>query len=400
MTGRMPEGWNVAPLGELVTFAGGGTPSKSNPLYYVGTIPWVSPKDMKSWDIVDSQDHINQLALDNSAAKLISPGSVLIVVRSGVLKHTLPIAINRVPVALNQDMKALLTKGQLLPDYLAYYLLSSSHSILQSVRGTTADNIPLDTFEKLPVRYPPLPEQRRIAELLDRADALRRKRKEALQLTEDLLRSVFLEMFGDPVTNPKGWEVRALGEHFAAAPQNGTVEPATPDGLYPVVRVGELGSDLVDIAECGQVNLPQGDVVKYRCQAGDFLLARAIGSESHLGKASMVPSSSVPIVYDSHVMRLRFNKDKIIPLFFLIWLRIPGGRQLFMAKARRTAVQWNINAEQIAAIQMPTPPIQMQRKFVTQCDLIQRELAQHARSSQDLDSLFSSLLHQAFSGAL
>ncbi|HLQ45860.1 MAG TPA: restriction endonuclease subunit S [Planctomycetaceae bacterium] len=94
-------------LDDLVTIVGGGTPSKARPEYFLGHIPWVSPKDVKTWNIFDSQDHITEDAIDRSSTSLIDPGAVLVVIRSGVLKHTLPVAINRVAVTLNQDLKAL-----------------------------------------------------------------------------------------------------------------------------------------------------------------------------------------------------------------------------------------------------------------------------------------------------
>src|SRR5689334_8067311 len=103
-------------LSDLVQFVGGGTPSKSKPEYFEGDIPWVTPKDMKATQIRSAQDRITQEALDNSATRLIPENSVLVVVRSGVLKHSLPVAINRVPVAINQDLKALICSAEILPE--------------------------------------------------------------------------------------------------------------------------------------------------------------------------------------------------------------------------------------------------------------------------------------------
>ena len=95
-----------ASLKEIADICGGGTPSKARPEFYQGSIPWVSPKDFKGGEIGDSEDHITEEAIRNSAAKLIPAGSVLVVVRSGVLKHRLPVALTRVSVAVNQDVKA------------------------------------------------------------------------------------------------------------------------------------------------------------------------------------------------------------------------------------------------------------------------------------------------------
>src|SRR5262245_4062842 len=97
----------VTPLAELVSIDGGGTPNRGRPEYFGGAIPWVTPKDMKTWEIHKSQETITEMGLKESTSRLVPPGSILIVIRSGVLKHTLPVAITRRAVAINQDMKAL-----------------------------------------------------------------------------------------------------------------------------------------------------------------------------------------------------------------------------------------------------------------------------------------------------
>src|SRR4249920_2005662 len=109
--GELPAGWTRLTMGEVGRWFGGGTPSKANPRFWTGgNIPWVSPKDMKRDVITDAQDHITEEAVNSSATNLVKPGSVLVVVRSGILKHTLPVAIADREVALNQDLKAVLPR--------------------------------------------------------------------------------------------------------------------------------------------------------------------------------------------------------------------------------------------------------------------------------------------------
>ena len=105
--GDVPEHWDLPKLKSIASFSGGGTPSRENLAYWNGDIPWVSPKDMKAERIVGAEEYITEEGLRSSSSNLLSAGRVLMVVRSGILKHTIPVAINDVPVALNQDMKAL-----------------------------------------------------------------------------------------------------------------------------------------------------------------------------------------------------------------------------------------------------------------------------------------------------
>src|SRR5262249_51844974 len=146
----------------------------------------ITPKDMKTWDISRSQVLLTPLGLANSPAKLVPEGSVLIVVRSGVLKHSLPIGIARTPVTLNQDMKALVCSKAILPEYLARFIQWRSRQILTWVRATTADNFPIENLKNLRIPIPPIDEQRRVADILDQADEVRAKRQHAVTLLDDL----------------------------------------------------------------------------------------------------------------------------------------------------------------------------------------------------------------------
>lgn len=149
---------------------GGGTPSKKHPEYYEGSIPWVSPKDMNTSIIEDSQDHITEEAITKSTTKLIPEQSVLMVIRSGVLKHDLPIAINKVPVTINQDMKAFLVGSKIIPQYLFGYFKTIEADVLRGVRAVTADNIEFKVFQKRLIQIPPMDEQQKFAEFMIQSD--------------------------------------------------------------------------------------------------------------------------------------------------------------------------------------------------------------------------------------
>jgi len=105
--GEVPSHWSLLKLKHIATFSGGGTPSRDNPDYWSGDIPWVSPKDMKTEQLTGAEESITATGLANSTASLVPPNRLLMVVRSGILKHTIPVAINQLQVTLNQDMKAL-----------------------------------------------------------------------------------------------------------------------------------------------------------------------------------------------------------------------------------------------------------------------------------------------------
>ena len=152
---KNPMNWNEVCIKNVCqSIYGGGTPSKNRPEFFSGKIPWVSPKDLKSLIIEDSIDHITEDAIKQSSTNLVPKNSVLMVIRSGILKHSLPVAINIVPVTINQDMKAFIPNESISAEYLLYYFKLIEKDILTKVRSVTADNIDFKDFLKRMIPVP------------------------------------------------------------------------------------------------------------------------------------------------------------------------------------------------------------------------------------------------------
>lgn len=188
---EVPSSWEVRRFAWLGKWAGGGTPSKSEPTYWGGEIPWVSPKDMKVRVIRDTADHVSEAGVRASSTRVVPANSVLMVTRSGILRHSLPVAITGRPVALNQDLKAL----QPLPDvdagFVAYWIEASQDVLLSFWRkeGTTVESLETDLIRETPLPLPPHGQQRAIASFLDgetaRINTLIEKKRRLLDLLEE-----------------------------------------------------------------------------------------------------------------------------------------------------------------------------------------------------------------------
>lgn len=167
---ELPDGWRWEPLGDLGKWCGGGTPSKARTEFWTdGTIPWVSPKDMKRPLIDSSEDQITADAVIGSSAKIVRAGSVLCVMRSGILRHTFPVAVNTVDVTLNQDMRALTPRADVEPRYLSYYLQFTGKTVLHaaSKAGTTVNSIEASRLDRHPVPITDVKRQRSIVARID-----------------------------------------------------------------------------------------------------------------------------------------------------------------------------------------------------------------------------------------
>jgi type I restriction enzyme S subunit len=158
---EVPAHWQVRPLKYLISLTSGGTPSKANPSYWDGTVPWASSKDLKSEELFDTQDHTTQQALDEGAATLVPAGSILTVVRGMILLHTFPVAVVRVPMAINQDLKAISPSAGVDSTYLAWLLRGASNEVLgrtdEAGHGTKV--LRLEVWLAMQVPVPPLSEQ-------------------------------------------------------------------------------------------------------------------------------------------------------------------------------------------------------------------------------------------------
>lgn len=150
---------------------GGGTPSKSHPEYYEdGEIPWITSKDMKTDILIDSQIHINEDGVSNSTARIVPKNSVIMVIRSGILKHTLPVAINAVPITVNQDLKVFIPGNRIVTNFLAYQFKMMEKDILSGVRAVTADNIEFDALKRRELIVPPIELQQQFSVFVQQVD--------------------------------------------------------------------------------------------------------------------------------------------------------------------------------------------------------------------------------------
>lgn len=191
------KGWQKALIAEVCNaIFGGGTPSKSHSEYFAGSIPWVSPKDMKSSVINDSIDHITEEAIAHSTTNLVPANSVLMVIRSGILKHTLPVAVNSLPVTINQDMKAFVPNETVKTAFLLYFFKAIENDVLAGVRGVTADNIDFKAFQKRTIIVPPLALQEQFVAFVTQTDKSKVAVQKALDEAQLLFDSLMQKYFG------------------------------------------------------------------------------------------------------------------------------------------------------------------------------------------------------------
>jgi type I restriction enzyme S subunit len=198
-SGTNPKGWPIRHLGELVELGSGATPSKENTTFWTGTTPWVSPKDMKAEEITDAEDHVSTAAFEKTNLQLIPKDTVLIVVRGMILANTVPIRICRLAVAINQDMKALLPKQQVQPEFLRWSLQSQHAHLLNrvSTAGHGTKKLDSERLREVTIPHPPLALQKEFAERVTEIRGLEAEQGASRGRLDSLFRSMLRRAFNE-----------------------------------------------------------------------------------------------------------------------------------------------------------------------------------------------------------
>lgn len=289
----------------------------------------------------------------------------------------------------------------LLPQFLLYFLKSSIglQHIAHRCVGAVRFMLRFGDLEQVEMPLPPLAEQDRIVRILDETEALRRLRAKADSCTADLIPAVFRSMFGDPQNNPFGWIVKRAGDLMEAC-DYGTSQKASDDGRgVPVLRMGNITStgDL-DLEDLKAVELRNGELARQRLRPGDVLFNRT-NSRELVGKTGMW-DGRFEAVAASYFIRIRFHPEIEHPQHFTTFMNLPIMKRRLAEMARGAVGQANINSKELQSIEIPVPPIDLQRAFASRVDEIRELQTAQAASHGRLDDLFQSVLHDAFQGKL
>ena len=397
--------WETKALGEVCQFRGGGTPSKAVDRYWQGTIPWVSPKDMKSQIVSDSIDHISQEAIQSSATALLPAGSVLMVVRSGILARTVPIAIAGCDLTINQDLKALCPSGAVLTRFLYHLLDSRMDELLSMVsQGATVHRLMTEQIRSMEIVLPPLPEQRRIVGILDeafegiataRANA-ERNLQNARALFESHLQSVFSQ-------RGEGWVEKALGE-FATFRNGINFTKSSRGEKVKIVGVKDFQQSfwapldgLATVTTDGA--LPESDLLK----ENDILFVRSNGNMELIGRCLLIGSVTDKITHSGFTIRARLNGGGVSARYLCHFLKSRLARRKMIDSGIGTNIK-SLNQTTLSALAIPVPSIAEQETVVDLLESVDVEIRRLAsiyeRKLAALEALKKSLLDQAFTGRL
>lgn len=281
-----------------------------------------------------------------------------------------------------------------------YALLLSPYFVRWASLRVSGANLPrLDPgmLEEFYFDLPSLPEQERIARLLEQANRLRRTRRYTLELSDTFLPAAFVSLFGNPAKNPK-YPLVPLGELIVSGPQNGLYKHASAYGSGTrIVRIDAYqNGSAIDFAELQRVRLSSDEIATYGLLEGDFLINR-VNSRTHLGKSTVVPHLSEPAVYESNMMRFRVDEKRLNPIYAAQFLHTPFINEQIQRRAKDASNQSSINQDDVEGFAVLLPPHAAQQHFATLVSRHERLRARQRESLRQADHLFQSLLGSAFS---
>lgn len=386
-------------LGEVVDFYSGGTPSKSKPAYWQGVVPWFSAKDMKRPRLTNSADHIADEVFRSTSLRKLPAGTIAMVVRGMILAHTVPISILEVDAAINQDLKALLPKREVDTSFLAAMLRAQHATILSQVSTAAHGTKKLDArvLENLQIPFPPLPEQRRIATILDHADALRAKRRQVLTHLKALTQSIFNDMFGNPDESRDNVDFGSLAN--LAGGRNIVAADSASDTPYRVLKISAVTTGQFKPHESKPLPPDYVPPVDHLVRAGDLLMSRANTTEL-VGAVAYVSATPPNLALPDKVWRFQW-KGEAEPAFYQALFSTPAIRRRISRLSSGTGGSMkNVSKAKLETMPLPRVAVERQRDFVTRARRVaeQRGLLQGATVADN--ELFASLQARAFRGEL
>ena len=411
---EIPKDWKWAKLGEICRTTSGGTPSRGEPKYYDGNIPWVKSGELDRGIITDTEEKISEEAIKNSSAKIFPKGTLLIALYGATIGK---LAFLGVDAATNQAICGIYQNEKISSAFLYNYLFYKKRKLVGQGIGGAQPNISQTILKDLDVPLPPKPIQQGIVSKIEELFSELDKGIENLRLAQQQLKtyrqSVLKWAFEGRLTNenvkesqlPKGWKWLKFGELFSESPQNGLYKSSTDYGSgTPIIRIdGFYDGSILDDYEYKRVRLTDEEISRYLISIGDILVNR-VNSMPYLGKCGIVKHLKEKTVFESNIMKVRLDKKIALPEYFTMYLSSKKGITELRKNAKQAVNQASINQTDVSNVMVPLPLIKEQHDIVQKiesrlsvADKMEESITQ---SLQQAEALRQSILKKAFEGRL
>lgn len=397
-------GWKTILVGDLVEAVKSWNPLRAEP---DGVFDYI---DLSALDSASKVVVGARLVLCNEAPsrarQLVSTGDVLVSTVRPNLNGVARVTADLDGATASTGFCVLRPRNDLLDGGYLFQWVKSPQFVSDMVRKATGASYPAVSdriiFESR-IPCPSLPEQRRIAAILDQADALRIKRRESLIQLDILMQSLFKEIFGNALSDKTRFELVELIESFRYGTSN-----KSGDTGYPALRIPNVTSGSLDLTELKMVQVDAAEFQRLKLLDGDLLFVRTNGNPDNVGRCAVFNPATVSrsgfdvseFIYASYLIRTRLKTARLLPIVLQEYLSAGEGRQALRARCKTSAGQFNINTESLGTLPIPDFPMPLQEIFAHRKQTVERLKMIHRAALSELDALFLALQQRAFNGTL
>ena len=294
---------------------------------------------------------------------------------------------------LNQRVCRLLAKKGTNEEYLRFAMMKVLKEIERRTAFVTVKHLSAKELNKLQLVVPDLSTQNKVAEILSRLEKIIGLRRQELKRLDDLIKARFVEMFGDPILNPKGWEMVAVGD-IVTDVRYGTSKPAVEGGKYPYLRMNNLTSDgHLDLKDLKYIDISDDEIEKCVVRKGDVLFNRTNSIEL-VGKTAVFDLPE-DMVIAGYIIRVRLN-EKLLPEIFSQYMNLEAIKSILRGMAKGAVNQANINAQELQSIKVYIPSMELQNQFVEMKEQVDKSKVKVQKALDETQKLFDSLMQQYF----
>ena len=379
-------------LGDIFEIGSGGTPSKRHPEYYDGNIPWVKTGDLKTTYLYNVEDFITEDGLSNSSAKMYEPNTVLIAMYGATIGAASILKIN---ACTNQACAAFKPNDKVKPEYLYYFLRSKRNKFVKDGVGGAQPNISVGYLKKVSMELPEIKEQDEIVNILNKVSDVVEMRTKEIENLDELIQARFIELFGEPTTNPMGWDETTIGDecfYIKDGPHKSLPDIGKENGGYPFISVRNIVNGYIDFSTARYISdADYADAIK-KCQPekGDMLYSK--GGTTGIAKLIDTDEQFANWV---HVAVLKFDRSKLNGIFFENMLNsaycYEQSQRLTKGIANRDLV-----LSAMAQIKMYRPPIKLQQQFAAFVAQVDKSKVAVQEALEKAQLLFDSLMQKYF----
>lgn len=382
----------MAKLGELYKITSGGTPSRNHSEYYEdGTIPWVKTGDLKDKYLFETDEKISQLGLENSSARIYLKNTVLLAMYGATIGAT---SILKIDAATNQACAAFSPREDVLPEYLYAFLESQKDKFIKDAVGGAQPNLSAGYLKNIDFDYPPLEQQPKITNTLNKIDELLLLRKQQLAKLDELVKARFVEMFGEPVQNPNCWKTENLLDLGYC--KNGMNFHRDDCGTeIHCLGVGDFKnhSTIRDVGSLPFISLNELPTSEYLLQDGDIVFVRSNGNKELVGRCLAIYPAKIPVTYSGFCIRYRLTSNKITVSYLLRVLKADSVRKKMTGRGANIQ---NLNQQILAQLVVPIPPLSLQNQFAAFVERVDQQKQTVQQSLDKLELMKKALMQEYF----